>query len=391
MHKLVLPIFTLFLFACSGEGDVPPPESAQTIRSSLNSTRASISSTPSSYNDLSNNVSSSANTISSLANSTTLVIQTSSVATESSAPSSKNNQQSLSSTTTISLSYSSTHHSTSSSAQIACSYTCSAHCLSISGTPQSGYCDDVTAQCCQMPAQETLASSSLMSSSSISSEPESNQGLTIYYIRHAETIANLNSDTQSTEGAEEFSDLGIRQVAELTDFLITENIHPNAIIVSPMWRAQKTIEPFLLETGLTAKIWPELNECCQGGPTGDDIPIQYDGYTFEIEISALNLEFRDSSADHFWYPITYEDGIYLVKQARDLLIQNFNQSGKTLVIVGHAGAGKTLIGMLLGYDMVTDIYERVYLFNTGVHRIQQSPTSGQFSLQEQNINNPEFR
>jgi len=78
----------------------------------------------------------------------------------------------------------------------------------------------------------------------------------------------------------------------------------------------------------------------------------------------------------------------MIMTARDRLLEQFSQSGKTVVIVCHAVNGGILLGLLQGYDMLTTKPDRpIYILNTGVHRLLQDSISGAFSL-KQNINNP---
>ncbi len=220
------------------------------------------------------------------------------------------------------------------------------------------------------------------------------KGLTIYYIRHGETMANVSTDTENIdpEQADVFTDLGIQQVEELSEYLINElGAVPDEILVSPAPRAQNTIEPYLIASARTGVIWPELNECCTGNPSGASIPTKPPSFLFPITIEAENLSFRDEESDRFWYPVTYEDGIYMVRLVYELVIERYSQSGKILFIVGHAGAGRTLIGMLTGHDMVTNLPDGVFLLNTGVQHIVQDPVTGTFTLEGMNINNPTWK
>ncbi len=217
----------------------------------------------------------------------------------------------------------------------------------------------------------------------------SSRGLTIYFIRHAETVANATDD-DSWEANEEFTELGETQVQELKGFLINENIEPDHVVVSPTWRTQKTIEPFLIEENLTAEIWGELNECCGGEPTGETLPdtLSFESY-LEVEIVAENTEFRSEDDAYYYFPESYEEGLYMVMIARDRLLERYSQSGKTVIVVGHAGNGELLLGLLRGYDMLNETPERrIWLQNTGVQKLQQDSVTGEIELIDQNINDP---
>lgn len=219
------------------------------------------------------------------------------------------------------------------------------------------------------------------------------KGLTVYFIRHAETVANASGETGGSgpiENHDTLTALGERQVQALRDYLIKENINPDKIIVSPALRTQKSIEPFLSATNTTAELWVELNECCGQEPTGVPLPVVRPEVKWKVKIEKASdlFTFRTSDDIYYWWPQSYEEGLFMIMTARDRLLAQFSQSGKTVVIVGHAVNGGILLGLLQGYDMLTTKPDRpIYIMNTGVHRLIQDSISGAFSL-KQNINNP---
>ena len=76
----------------------------------------------------------------------------------------------------------------------------------------------------------------------------------------------------------------------------------------------------------------------------------------------------------------------MVMTARDRLLDRFNQSGKTVMIIGHAVNGGIFLGLLRGYDMINTKPQRpVYLMNAKVNKLSQDSLSGDFTLQ-QNLN-----
>jgi putative intracellular protease/amidase len=82
----------------------------------------------------------------------------------------------------------------------------------------------------------------------------------------------------------------------------------------------------------------------------------------------------------------------MVMTAKQMLIDHFGQSGKTVFAVGHASAGIVLIGLLRGEDLTkgptTSGSNAVYLLNTGITRLIQDPATGLFRVDGMNINNP---
>ncbi len=220
------------------------------------------------------------------------------------------------------------------------------------------------------------------------------RGMTLYYVRHAETVANaLDDHSPSTEDADTLTDLGQRQISALTTYLQESGVAPDAVLVSPAPRSQHTIEPFLVSTGLVGVIWPELWECCGGEPTGAPLPtepLRYDFFTITVE--AQNLALREGDPGTFWQIDPYEQGLYMVMQARDLLLAGYGQSGKTVLISGHAISGTLLIGLLRGLDMSGGIEQTgpnaIYMMNTGVQLLTQDPATGLFELEGSNVNRP---
>jgi broad specificity phosphatase PhoE len=219
------------------------------------------------------------------------------------------------------------------------------------------------------------------------------KGLTIYFIRHAETVANASGETGGggpVEDHDTLTALGEKQIEELKNFLVKEKIVPDLVVVSPTWRTQKTIEPFLIAAKQKGEIWVELNECCGQEQSGAPIPTVRPDPRWKMKIAVIsdNFTFRTADDIYFWWPSTYEEGLFMVMTARDRLLEKFSQSGKTIVVVGHAVNGGILLGLLRGYDMLTTKPDRpVYLLNTGIVKLTQDTVSGAFTI-KQNMNKP---
>lgn len=221
------------------------------------------------------------------------------------------------------------------------------------------------------------------------------QGLSLYYVRHAETLANVLEDpSQMTlEDADTFTELGVRQVEAVTEYLLGSDLEFSAVIVSPALRAQKTIEPYLVATGLTGEIWLELTECCDDEPTGAPLPTEPTFYQFwEATAEGENLVFRDEAREN-WQIDTYEQGLFMVMTARDLLLERFGNTGQTVLISGHAVAGSILMGLLAGEDMSQGeddfiMENRLFMMNTGIQHLEQDPETGLFEVVDTNINDP---
>ncbi|NLL13064.1 MAG: T9SS type A sorting domain-containing protein [Fibrobacter sp.] len=221
--------------------------------------------------------------------------------------------------------------------------------------------------------------------------PALNKGLTVYFIRHAETVANASGQHGGDgplEDHDTLTELGEKQVEDLKNYLIEENIRPDLVAVSPSLRTQKTIEPFLKALNIKAEIWVELNECCGDEPSGEPLPTERPEPRWKIKVEPMSESFiiASESDKYHWWPQSYEEGVFMVMTARDRLLDRFNQSGKTVMIIGHAVNGGIFLGLLRGYDMINTKPQRpVYLMNAKVNKLSQDSLSGDFTLQ-QNLN-----
>ncbi|MGC4068765.1 MAG: phosphoglycerate mutase family protein [Polyangiaceae bacterium] len=219
------------------------------------------------------------------------------------------------------------------------------------------------------------------------------KGLTIYYIRHGEVVANTVDPAEITyENSETLTELGLEQIEALTSYLKAMNVTPDAVLVSPTRRTQKTIEPYLVARDLQGQIWMNLAECCDKTPTGAALPMAPTYEAYKAKVEAQNITFADPSETRYWSTDTYEEGLFMVQRAQRELLERFGQSGKTVFIVGHASAGLVLIGLLRGNDMSQGTKSTemppVFLLNTGIMRLVQDPTTGLFRLDGRNMNTP---
>jgi broad specificity phosphatase PhoE len=217
--------------------------------------------------------------------------------------------------------------------------------------------------------------------------------LTLYYIRHAEVVANTVEPEEITyENSETLTERGLAQIDALSTYLQSMNITPDDILVSPTRRTQKTIEPYLLARHLQGQIWMNLAECCDKTPTGAALPTAPAYEVYKAKLEAQNMTFVDPSETRYWSTDTYEEGLFMVQRAQQELLERFGQSGKTVFVVGHASAGLVLIGLLRGSDMRQGTKSTemppVFLLNTGIMRLIQDPATGLFRLDGRNINNP---
>ncbi len=197
----------------------------------------------------------------------------------------------------------------------------------------------------------------LFSSVPQDSPADDSLGMDIYYVRHAQTMANVTRD-YSKENQETFSEKGKQQIIDLTNRLST--YHFDHILVSPTYRTRHTILPYLRKTNRVAELWPELAECCWQSdhtlpPTkdldkGPKILIQEKNRPF--------FKLRDPASSQFLTTRTYADGLVQVRKACDLLKARFGQSGKSILLVGHSLAGARTIEVLAGREPTGGIHVR---------------------------------
>lgn len=222
-------------------------------------------------------------------------------------------------------------------------------------------------------------------------KPATNKGLTVYFIRHAETVANASGQHGGDgplEDHDTLTELGEKQVEDLKNYLIKENIRPDLVAVSPSLRTQKTIEAFLKAQDIKAEIWVELNECCGDEPSGEPLPAERPDPRWKIKVEPMSESFiiASESDKYHWWPQSFEEGVFMVMTAKERLLDRFSQSGKTVMIIGHAVNGGIFLGLLRGYDMISTKPQRpVYLMNAMVNKLSQDSLSGDFTLQ-QNLN-----
>lgn len=173
------------------------------------------------------------------------------------------------------------------------------------------------------------------------------RALDVYYLRHAETVANVTRD-YSAENQRTFSEKGKRQIASLTRYL--QRFHFDAILVGPSERTRLTILPYLEATGQRAEIWPELGECCwqkkRAAPASAEMPR---GKRLELpDREKPHFFFPDERDRYPYYPKTYADGVQMIEEVVARLRQRFDRTDKTILIVGHYHAGGHLIERLAG-------------------------------------------
>lgn len=172
----------------------------------------------------------------------------------------------------------------------------------------------------------------------------------IYYVRHAQTVANA-TNTYTTATESQFSELGNNQKYKIDTILQSYSF--DKIIVSPTWRTQNTVYPYLKSTNQKAEIWPELTECCWQSDTSSPTTAVFPVIPWGAEISVIDngfFSFKRPSAnrEYNWEAKNYKDGINQCRLAADSIKTLFGGKGLNILIVGHSIQGRKMIEILTG-------------------------------------------
>jgi len=213
----------------------------------------------------------------------------------------------------------------------------------------------------------------LLGLSVICTAPSAYAATDIYFVRHAETMGNL-SHHHSHKNDRTLSPKGNRQVAALTKKL--DRLSFDYIIVSPKYRALKTILPYLKKHRLTAEIWPELAECCWQKKRALYAGKPDRGSQIRLEAGIKTYFAFASAEDRFSYHTRgYGQGMMQTFMATEKIRTRFADSGKRILVVGHYHAGSRLIEILSGNDPIG----RYKIANTQLLHLREN-SNGDFSL-----------
>jgi len=220
--------------------------------------------------------------------------------------------------------------------------------------------------------------------------------LKVYYVRHAEGGHNVVAEWKDKPKSQwpayvgnpnVFTPKGEKQVVALTEEL--KGTKFDFVAVSPLWRTRNTILPYLKASGQKAEIWPELAETAgvpvewtvPGGKSvkpsanlfegGDAIQLpeaEQPFFTFRENGMRL-LNTNDKNHDR-----KTANSVALAQKTVELIKARFSKSGKSILLVGHGGAGYTLLRTLTtSNDLKTS------LLNTGMWMAEEKP-DGSFEL-----------
>lgn len=172
-------------------------------------------------------------------------------------------------------------------------------------------------------------------------------GLELLLVRHAETLANVKDD-YSVFNQRHLSAQGEAQVLDLAK--AWRGLRFDAVLVSPAYRALRTIHPYLEQNGVVAEIWPELDECCWQKPgerSGTDTAVLGGEVLVEQDMRPFFMV-RSGSDGRVAAEETYADGVRRVKQVAQMIEQRYGEGDLAVLVVVHQLTGSRLVETLLG-------------------------------------------
>jgi broad specificity phosphatase PhoE len=205
-------------------------------------------------------------------------------------------------------------------------------------------------------------------------EPASTfNGLDVYITRHAETMGNVTGH-YSEENQCTFSEKGKQQIAALPEKLNGYDF--DLILVSPTYRTQHTILPYLMANNRTGLIFQAIEEIdCDAGPVQPSAEITQGKPVEIIPEGKKHLQLFDPAFTRRYDPENPAQVAAQIQGARDWILAHYGNSGKTLLLVCHSCTGSRLLEAFLGLSA----QRRFAPANTGVSHLQQRP-DGQFDL-----------
>lgn len=199
--------------------------------------------------------------------------------------------------------------------------------------------------------------------------------LDIYFVRHAETVANATGN-YTDENQKEFTEKGEKQRNELV-----KNLEPyvfDYILVSPLYRTRETIKPYLMRYHRRAEIWPEFAECCWQNNQDEPavLPLKMGDEIGIFERENRYFIFRDPKS-HFFYNTNerFADGVEQLKKGTALLEKRYGDTDMSILVVAHSLSIGTMLQLLLNQP----ISERPYIENTAISHVYRNP-DGTYAL-----------
>ena len=197
------------------------------------------------------------------------------------------------------------------------------------------------------------------------------RALDIYIVRHAETMGNVTGD-YSEQNQKTFSPKGLSQIAALPAKL--EGLEFDEILVSPAWRTQKTILPYLQQNGRVAEICPEIEEvdCNITGSETPSLDIPAGPAVDIIEDGVGQFFFGKNSASTHYAPRSREESLGILQRAKNKILERFGGRDVSVLLVTHSCTGGRFIELMLGQKAKGAFSPA----NAAVTRLVQKPDGG---------------
>ena len=182
-------------------------------------------------------------------------------------------------------------------------------------------------------------------------------------IRHGLPVTVDNRGT-GVEADPELSELGHRQAAALSDWLVNEQI--DAVYASPKARAHQTVAPLAARLGLDVVVEPLVNEYDQG------------------ELEYVPIEHLKASGDPRWGAMMTGDDLPDPEAFQAQVVEGMERiiaanPARTVAVGCHGGVVSAYLAYLLGIERVM-FYEAHY---TSVARVAAS-SAGHRSVRSMN-------
>jgi broad specificity phosphatase PhoE len=173
------------------------------------------------------------------------------------------------------------------------------------------------------------------------------KALDLYFVRHAQTVANVTGK-YSDSNQRKFTAKGERQREQLV-----ERLAPYAfddILVSPLYRARATIQPYLKFYNRRGELWPEFAECCWQNNFDQPavLPLRTGKEIILMEEDQRYFSFRDPDSHYFYNTRQrFADGLAQLKKGVALVEKRYANTEASVLIVAHAYSIATAIHLLL--------------------------------------------
>ena len=221
-------------------------------------------------------------------------------------------------------------------------------------------------------------------------------GLKIYYIRHAESGANVAKALEQIPkdmrpayvGNEDaFTPLGEAQAKMVPTKL--SGYEFDFIAVSPKWRTRQTILGFLKQNGIKAEIWPELEEFGLDLKKADELIAKDDFQPMRPDLfSGQDIKLPDEERPFFALRVDrtkrfnlrqawdekIEDCVNSLRDAISRIRKLPTDGDPSVLLVGHGNSGRLLLNLL-----VKDEGKLPGISNTGIWMVEEQP-DGSFEL-----------